>query len=356
MAALWRPARGPIATAMLVVIAGILAHESFSIPDVAVISVLIVVAVSVMDGTQPAVLSGLILAAYAAYAHSSPGHIFVYTHATLIRLGIFIPLLFASAILAGLPRRMTGALRHELQVERMRLAEAVRSKSDFMNAAAHQLRTPLTVISGYSSMLQDETFGKLPEHFRAPITVMQRKARQLDALIDQILLSARVQRGTVPTATMTIDVRDAVRAAVERAEPHVTLERGTLTYEMPSSMVLADIDPDHLAHILDNLISNALTYSDGKPWVKITVTGGADARVLVRDRGTGVPEGMRDKIFERFVHYVHPESTPKGGPGLGLSISRELAERYGGSLDLVWTETGKGSLFVLRLPGPPLKA
>src|SRR5207245_7812296 len=183
-----------------------------------------------------------------------------------------------------------------------------------------------------------------------PIAAMQLKAREVVALIDEMLLAARVQRGTAPTALMPVDVRDAVRKAVDRAEPRVTLEQATLSYEVPSAIVAAEVDPDQLAHILDSLISNALTYSDERPWVKITVRGGSDVRVMVRDRGWGVPETMRQKIFEGFVHYANPEYKAKSGRGLGLSISRELAERYGGSLDLVSTEPGKGSMFVLRIP------
>ncbi|TMD83626.1 MAG: HAMP domain-containing histidine kinase [Chloroflexi bacterium] len=253
-------------------------------------------------------------------------------------------------MLAGAPARRADRLRSELLTQRERLSEAVKAKSEFMSAAAHELRTPLTVIAGYVSMLQDETFGRLPERFRDPISAMQRKAREVAALIDEMLLAARVRSGTAPVAPMPVDLRDAVREAVERAEPRVTLEQATLSYEVPSAMVAAEVDPDHLAHILDNLISNALTYGDGRPWVKITVTGGSDARVLVKDRGWGVPEAMRQKIFEGFVHYADPEHKPKSGRGLGLSISRDLAERYGGSLDLVGTEPGKGSIFVLRLP------
>jgi signal transduction histidine kinase len=199
-------------------------------------------------------------------------------------------------------------------------------------------------------MLQDETFGRVPERFRDPIAAMQRKAREVAALVDEMLLAARLRKGTAPMSAMPVDVRDTVRKAVERAEPRVTLEQATLSYELPSATVAAEVDPDHLGHILDSLITNALTYNDGKPWVKITVTRGSDARVLVRDRGWGVPEAMRQKIFEGFVHDVNSGYQSKSGRGLGLSISRELAERYGGSLDLVRTQPGRGSLFVLRLP------
>ena len=290
------------------------------------------------------------MVAYVAYADSRPALVFTDTSDNLLRLGIFAAATLAAAVLAGVPSHRAARLRIELRAQTERLSEALKARRQLMNAAAHQLRTPLTVIAGYVSMLQDETFGRLPDRFRDPVAAMQLKAREVVALIDEMLLAARVQSGTAPTALMPVDVRDAVRKAVDRAEPRVTLEQATLSYEVPSAIVAAEVDPDQLAHILDSLISNALTYSDERPWVKITVKGGSDVRVMVKDRGWGVPEAMRQKIFEGFVHYANPEYKVKSGRGLGLSISRELAERYGGSLDLVSTEPGKGSMFVLRIP------
>jgi signal transduction histidine kinase len=320
------------------------------VPDVAVVFLFAVVVIASIDGTLAALASGLILTAYLAYEESSSSHSLSLSTSDLLSLGIFSFASLACAIIAGAPSRRLDQLRREVFVQRQRLAEALTAKSEFMNAAAHELRTPLTVIAGYVSMLEDETFGRLPDRLRTPITAMQRKAREVTSLIDEMLLAARIQRGTAPRSPMPVDVRDAVRKAVERAEPRVMAEKATLTYEAPSSMVAAEVDPDHLAHILDNLISNALTYSDGRPWVKLTVTGGSDARVMVRDRGWGISEPMRQKIFEGFVRHVNPELAARGGKGLGLSVSRELAEGSGGSLDLVRTDPGKGSLFVLRLP------
>ena len=346
----WRKTRGPIFATVAVAAVYLLTGTSIPIPDLVPVYLVVVAAIAAVDGSRSGTASGLIMVAYVAYADSTPGHLFTYSRDNLLRLSIFIAATLATALVAGAPTRRADRLRSELLAQRERLSEAERAKSDFMSAAAHELRTPLTVIAGYVSMLQDETFGRLPERFRDPISAMQRKAREVATLIDEMLLAARVRSGTAPIAPMPVDVRDAVREAVERAEPRVTLEQATLSYEVPSATVAAEVDPDHLAHILDNLISNALTYSDGRPWVKITVTGGDDARVLVKDRGWGVPEAMRQKIFEGFVHYANPEYKPKSGRGLGLSISRDLAERYGGSLDLVGTEPGKGSIFVLRLP------
>jgi signal transduction histidine kinase len=347
---LWRSGRGPLFAVVLAAGTYLLTRGWLPVPDVAVVYLLAVVAVASIDGTVAALPSGLILTVYLAYAESSSSHFLSYSSSSLLNLGIFSFATLVAAIIGGAPARRVDRLRKEALVQRERLAEALTAKSEFMNAAAHELRTPLTVIAGYVSMLEDETFGRLPDRLRGPITAMQRKAREVAALIDEMLLAARVQKGTAPRSPMPVDVRDAVRKAVERAEPRVMAEQATLTYEVPSSTVAAEVDPDHLAHILDNLISNALTYSDGRPWVKLTVTGGSDARVMVRDRGWGIPEPVRQKIFEGFVRYVNPDFAPRGGKGLGLAVSRELAEGSGGSLDLVRTDPGKGSLFVLRLP------
>ena len=346
----WRTSRGPVFALVVAAAAYLLTRTSFPIQDLAPVFLVLVVGIAAVDGSRSGVASGLIMVAYVAYADSRPGHLFTYTSGNLLRLGIFAAATLAAGVLAGVPSHQAALLRTELLAQTERLSEALKAKREFMSVAAHQLRTPLTVIAGYVSMLQDETFGRLPERFRDPIAAMQLKAREVVALIDEMLLAARVQKGTAPTALMPVDVRDAVRKAVDRAEPRVTLEQATLSYEVPSAIVAAEVDPDHLAHILDSLISNALTYSNERPWVKITVRGGSDVRVMVKDRGWGVPEAMRQKIFEGFVHYANPEYKAKSGRGLGLSISRELAERYGGSLDLVSTEPGKGSMFVLRIP------
>lgn len=348
---IWRYTRGPIFATAVLAASYLLARTSFPIQDLSLVYLVVIVGIAAVDGSRSAIASGLIMVVYVAYADSRPGHLFTYTGNSGLRLGIFAAAALATALLAGLPARRAALLRRELHVQTERLSDALSARRDFMNAAAHQLRTPLTVIAGYVSMLQDETFGRLPERFRDPIAAMQRKAREVVSLIDEMLLAARIHRGTAPTALMPIDVRDAVRKAVERAEPRVTLEQAGLTYELPSTMVAAEVDSDQLAYILDSLISNALTYSDGRPWVKITVTGGSDVRVMIRDRGWGVPEDMRQKIFEGFAHNTDPDHKRKSGKGLGLSISRELAERYGGSLDLVRSSPGKGgSIFVLRLP------
>jgi two-component system sensor histidine kinase SenX3 len=108
-------------------------------------------------------------------------------------------------------------------------------------------------------------------------------------------------------------------------------------------------DPDHIARILDNLVNNALTYSAKAPEVRIEVRRARKAVIRVVDNGLGIAADDHERIFERFYR-VESSASLHSGTGLGLYISRELAEAQGGSLDLESSAAGKGSTFRLTLP------
>jgi signal transduction histidine kinase len=226
-----------------------------------------------------------------------------------------------------------------------------RTKSDFMNLAAHELRTPLSVISGYVSMLQDGTFGPSPPAWAQPLSVLASKTNELGSLVEDLLVAARLEAGTMPTAVSDFDLRTSIRDSVARSEPRAALLGAEVMAELPAEAVPVRADPDHLARILDNLINNALTYTLEKPSIRITVKSGSPTEITVTDHGLGIPEAHREKIFERFYRVDHAELPRQAGTGLGLAISRELAERHGGSLDLV--PTGSGACFRLVLPPLP---
>lgn len=231
-----------------------------------------------------------------------------------------------------------------------------RSKSEFLNLAAHELRTPLTVVRGYASMLADGTLGAVPPGFSRPLEVLTMKLEELSALVDDLLTAARAEAGRLATAPASFDLRLAVVDAAERARPRVDLGGGTIEVAAPAEPVAVLADPEHVARILDNLVNNALTYSQGPPRVRLRVQCGELAEVRVEDGGPGVPEDMRDLIFERFVRFDHPSLGPLPGTGLGLYISRELAAEQGGWVGL--DSTGpEGSCFVLALqPAPESEA
>ena len=169
-------------------------------------------------------------------------------------------------------------------------------------------------------------------------------------LIEQRLLSRKLTAGTVATARVPLDLRHAVEEAAERANPRATLLCAVVNYQLPSKPLMVEADPEHVSRILDSLVDNALKYSGRRARVSIKAIEEGDAQVLVEDRGRGIPEQLRERIFDRFVRVEDPDRTPVPGTGLGLAISKELAEQQGGSLALVRSEVGAGSVFALRLP------
>lgn len=227
------------------------------------------------------------------------------------------------------------------------------AKSEFLNLAAHELRTPLSVISGYLAMLQEGSLGAGPDAWRKPLEILFAKTTELNRIVDDLLTASRMEVGSLPTDLQTLDLRQEVAEAVERSSPRAELMGAKLTLQLPKTPVLVQADKAHLARIADNLINNGLTYNIDPIHVAVRVVEGGpdhDPSIEVEDNGIGVIPGMEERIFDRFVRLDDPALGPVPGTGLGLHLSRELARRHGGSLVLQRTEPAKGSTFSLHIP------
>src|SRR5438105_1416662 len=230
--------------------------------------------------------------------------------------------------------------------------ESSRSKSEFLNMAAHELRTPLSVVSGYLALLAEGSLGEPPVGWKMPLDMLNSKTSELNRIVDDLLLASRMDVNSLPDRVSLFDLQLVVRGAQARAEPRVQLLEATLELAGDAQPVLVQADAEHVGRILDNLINNALTYCVGKPVVTLTVGGDEQPTVAVSDNGVGIPRDKRELVFERFVRLDDEQIGPVPGTGLGLYISRELARRHGGSLILEESAPGKGSRFLLRLPAP----
>jgi two-component system, sensor histidine kinase len=229
--------------------------------------------------------------------------------------------------------------------------EASRVKSEFLNMAAHELRTPLSVIIGYLSMLSDGTLGEHPPRWGRALEMLNTKAAELNKIVEDLLAAARLASGAFPEQAGPCDLRQLAGEAVQRTKARAELLDAEVSVEVPADPVPAHADPVHVSRILDNLLNNALTYARGRPWVRVGVTRTAgEAVVEVEDHGIGIPAQVRERIFERFFRANDPQLPPHPGTGLGLYISRELASRHHGRLAVVASTPGRGSIVALTLP------
>jgi signal transduction histidine kinase len=231
--------------------------------------------------------------------------------------------------------------------------EAARLKEEFLSAAAHDLRTPLTVVLGQAELIERRLLRD-PEApiDTAGITRMAREARRLRDLVSELLDAQRLEQGLVVLDMEPADLRAIVAAVRERH-----LEHGVpLSLLAPDDPVMASVDRPRIGQVIENLLENALKYGadDEPPSVRIWQEGD-EGRIAVIDHGAGIPEGERERIFERFYRAGNAQSITDTGMGLGLYICRRIVDNHGGR---IWAEAtpGRGTTFVVAIPLQPADA
>lgn len=224
-------------------------------------------------------------------------------------------------------------------------------KGEVLNLVAHEFRSPLSVIGGYLSMMAEGQLGDVPPMWCVPLARAQQKVAELEGMVNAVLTAARLESGRLQGNPRELDAGTLVKLAAERAEGRAALLDADVSWEVPDEPVPVSVDGHQLGIVLDNLINNALSYSEGKPELRIMCASEAgEAEISVCDHGPGVAPDMREAIFERFQRGGDQGEPHRRGIGLGLAIARDLAELNGGELRLAASELGKGSRFALRLP------
>ena len=252
------------------------------------------------------------------------------------------------------------ALLAALLLRNVRLLEEAKelslTKSRFLNMAAHELRTPLSVIRGYLDMLQAGNLGELSSSQAVAVGIVVEKSTELSEHVERVLEAARLEAGIRRPAEASVDLAELASEAVRRAEPRAQLAGGEIVLRRPPQAVPVEAAPDDLRLIIDNLINNALTYSPAPARVELTLTDGARPELRVADNGVGLPAGEHERVFDQFHRIDNPDFGYPPGTGLGLYISRRSAERNGGSLVVERSAPGEGTVFLLRLDAGQARA
>ena len=230
-----------------------------------------------------------------------------------------------------------------------RLAELEKTKSHFLNLASHELRSPLGVINGYLSMLEQGVLGQLTESGVRAVEVLKAKALEMNLLVAQMLDAARLEDGRLALKRDRLDLRDVAAEALQVVRPLATAGHD-LSLENPPREVVVFGDVHRLTTIVSNLLENAIKYSPDGGRIRCIV-GAVDqtASVSVVDNGVGVAREDIPRMFNRFERIQNRKTSHVAGTGLGLYLSRELARQHGGDIQ-VESRPDAGSTFTLSLP------
>jgi signal transduction histidine kinase len=247
------------------------------------------------------------------------------------------------------------ALYAELDTQAQQLRQATDLKSRFLAYMSHEFRTPISSIRSLSRLLLDRLDGPLTDEQEKQIRFIQTSASEFAEMVDDLLDLAKVEAGRVEISAAWFDMVDLFSALRGMFKPVVTNPDVALVFEEPQSTSRLYTDDKKLSQILRNYISNALKFTiKGEVRVSATQNGDESITFAVSDTGIGIDEKFHHAIFHDFAQLDSPIQKRLRGTGLGLSLSKRLAELLGGSVGLE-SRLGTGSTFFvtvpLRLPG-----
>ena len=227
--------------------------------------------------------------------------------------------------------------------------EQIRAKDDFLSRVSHELRSPLSVVHQFTSLLIDGAGGPLTDDQREFLGVSMRNVGQLKSMIDDLLEVTRADSGRLKVDSRALAIGDLL-AEVTAGYLRTASEQGIDLALVCGNLPLVLGDPERLHEILANLIENALKFTpDGGRIAVEAVSRGSHVCVTVRDTGCGLLPQHQDRIFEQFFQVDGDSETSRSGLGLGLYICRDLIERQGGAIWAVST-LGSGTAVSFTVP------
>ena len=240
------------------------------------------------------------------------------------------------------------ALNDELEQRQAELERAMTARSRFYASMSHELRTPINAVLGYSTLLLENIYGSLNEKQREGIERTQKAARHLLELVNDVLDLSKIEAGKIDLRLQPVSVVSLVDDLFVTVRPLADQFGSELALEQKDDGIRIVSDPRRVRQILLNLLSNAIKFGNAKPvCVRIQARGDGGVVIEVVDHGVGIAKEDQERIFQEFVQLGKTQL--QEGTGLGLPISRRLAELLKGSLE-VESEVGHGSTFRLSLP------
>ena len=247
-----------------------------------------------------------------------------------------------------------GAVVTFLDITERRRAEqeiqdGSRRREQFLAMLSHELRNPLAAILSATRVLEGNV---VPDRLRQEASlVVERQAKHMARLLDDLLDVARITRGRIVLRNERLDLRDTTRSAVEALQPFLAEHASHLELDLDAEPIPVIGDPARLQQIQANLLSNASKYSPRGAGIRLTVArDGEQALIRVTDQGNGIERDMLPRIFDLFVQGDKSLDRTESGLGIGLTLLRSLVELHHGTVEAYSDGPGTGSMFTIRLP------
>ena len=247
--------------------------------------------------------------------------------------------------------RQLNESNRELNEANAKLRELSEMKEEFLALTTHDLRSPLTVISGVISFFTSGRLGELSPEQKNMVAMMERNAQSLIELVNDLLDASKLESGTMRLDLASIDLRRLVDELRETMEP-LAREKGiTLEEILPQGLPPVRADRVKLRRIIVNLLSNALKFTSkgGEVQVKAVPEGDELIRISISDTGVGIAPEDVERLFDKYEQARSRATRGEKGTGLGLYITKQLVELHGGEIK-VESGVGKGSTFSFTLP------
>jgi signal transduction histidine kinase len=230
--------------------------------------------------------------------------------------------------------------------------KADKTKSDFLSIASHQLRTPLTSIRGYSSMLLEGDFDPLTKSQEGAVSEIHTGSERMAYLIDDLLNVSRLQSGRFVINKTRCNLSEMVYSEIEQASIVADSHKITVKFNDKNWSALPEVDIDRgkIGEVLSNIIDNAIFYSQPDSAIEISLTQeGKFIEFRVKDSGIGVPKDEQGDLFTKFYRASNARTKRPDGTGIGLFLAKKIINSHDGKI-IFESREGKGSVFGFRLP------
>ncbi len=238
----------------------------------------------------------------------------------------------------------------ELNEANAKLRELAELKEEFLALTTHDLRSPLTVISGVISFFTSGRLGELSPEQKNMVSMMERNTQNLIELVNDLLDASKLESGTLKPDFDSVDLRNLTDELREAMGPLARDKEIALEERLPEDLPQISADRNKLRRVLVNLVSNAIKFTPrgGRVEVRAEAQDGL-VRVSVSDTGVGIPPEDLERLFDKYEQARSRATRSEKGTGLGLYITRQIVELHGGQIN-VQSEVGRGSTFSFTVP------